>query len=95
MGLKRMPEGEPVKTRKQMRNIFIRRMDDILIRYYKAIDFDLLVSEENRQIRSLEETYRREVMELIALMRELELLSAGEYTLLREVYGEYFGLASC
>lgn len=90
-----MPEGEPVKTRKQMRNIFIRRMDDILIRYYKEIDFDLLISEENGQIRSLEEAYRREVMELIVLMRELELLSAGEYTLLREVYSEYFRLASC
>lgn len=84
-----------MKTRKQMRNIFIRRMDDILIRYYKEIDFDLLFSEENRQIRSMEEAYRREVMELIGLMRELELLNAGEYTLLREVYGEYFGLASC
>lgn len=90
-----MPEGEPVKTRKQMRNIFIRRMDDILIRYYKEIDFDLLVSDENGQIRSLEEAYRREVMELIVLMRELELLSAGEYTLLQEVYSEYFRLASC
>lgn len=83
-----------MKTRKQMRNVFIRKIDDILIRYYKEINFDLLVSTETGEIRSMEATYLREVLELLALMHELELISDSEHVLLRQVYREYFSLAT-
>lgn len=83
-----------MKTRKQMRNVFIRKIDDILIRYYKEINFDLLVSTQTEEIRSMEATYLREVLELLALMHELELISDSEHVLLRQVYREYFSLAT-
>ena len=83
-----------MKTRKQMRNVFIRKIDDILIRYYKEINFALLVSTQTEEIRSMEATYLREVLELLALMHELELISDSEHVLLRQVYREYFSLAT-
>lgn len=88
-----------MKTRKQMRNIFMKKIDDILIRYYKEMDFNLLASDSAKAC--LEETagsgeaYRKEAMDLIELMKELELLNAGEYILLRDVYSEYFGIHRC
>lgn len=101
-----------MKSKKQMRNIFIKKIDDILIRYYKEMDFNLLATpdlqggevcheelwHENtcRDTLAAEgESHREKAMELIDLMRELELVNAAEYDLLKEVYWEYFSLHRC
>ena len=106
-----------MKSKKQMRNIFIKRIDDILIRYYKEMDFNLLATsdcqvgelcceglqkEENRMesfrrgfLREEGEEHCQKAMELIDLMRELELVNAAEYDLLKEVSREYFSLHKC
>lgn len=81
-----------VKSKKQMRNIFIRRIENLLMRYYKEINFDLLVTPESDDNLTMGEEYRIKAMELIDLMEELELISRNEYILIREVYGEYFSL---
>lgn len=76
-----------------MRNIFMNRMDDILINYYKAVDFSAFTSAED--VRPFEDIYWQEVLKLIELMRELELLTGSEYGLLRDVYAEYFSFYPC
>lgn len=83
-----------------MRNIFIKKIDDILIRYYKEMDFNLLASQDFpracQEAASVNgESHCKEAMELIDLMRELELVNAAEYDLLKEVYREYFSLHKC
>lgn len=89
-----MSKGGVVKSRKQMRNIFIKKIDDILINYYKAVDFSMLASFQPEGEYLEGETYRKEAMKLIEFMRELELLNGSEYLLLRDVYGEYFSIHS-
>ena len=89
-----------MKTKKQMCNIFIKKIDDILIRYYKEMDFNLLAApdptgEFQEAASGNGEAHRKEAMELIELMRELELVNAGELALLRDVYREYFSLHKC
>ena len=81
-----------VKSKKQMRNIFIRRIENILMCYYKEINFDLLVTPENGDSLVAGEEYRLRAMELIDLMEELGLVNRNEYLLISEVYGEHFGL---
>lgn len=78
-----------------MRNIFLKKIDDLLINYYKAIDFSMLTSFQQEQEYLAGEAYRKEAMKLIEFMCELELLSDSEYILLRDVYGEYFSIHSC
>jgi len=75
-----------------MRNIFIRRIENLLMRYYKEINFDLLVTPGSEDDLIAGEEYRIKAMELIDLMEELELINRNEYILIREVYGEYFSL---
>mgnify|MGYP001033624499 CR=1 FL=1 len=82
-----------MKSRKQMRNIFIKKMDDILVNYYKAVDFSVFTSGED--VRPFEDIYWQEVLKVIALMRELELLTGSEYGLLRDVYADYFSFYPC
>ena len=101
-----------MKNKKQMRNIFIKKIDDILIRYYKEMDFNLLSAKELPGVGMCYadeyhgsicydawtgegQNYREKAMELIDLMRELDLVNAAEYDLLKEVYKEYFGLHKC
>lgn len=80
-----------MKTRKQMRNIFIKHIDNLLIHYYKEIDFETLVTEHQSSSLFTEEgSFRREAMRLIDLMKELELVNLDEHELLRDVYTEYF-----
>lgn len=81
-----------MKSKKQMRNIFIRRIENLLIQYYKETNFDLLVTPEGNSNFATGEEYRIKAMELIELMEELELVSKKEYLLLNEVYCEYFSL---
>lgn len=84
-----------MKSRKQMRNIFIKKMDDILINYYKAVDFSVFTSAEEEDVRPFEEIYWQEVIKLIELMRELDLLTDSEYGLLLDVYAQYFSFYPC
>ena len=89
-----------MKTKKQMRNIFIKKIDDILIQYYKEMDFDMLASpdaakEYLEEITCNGEAHRKAAMELIELMKELDLVNPGEYILLRDVYREYFSFHKC
>lgn len=79
-----------MKSKKQMRNIFIRRIENLLIQYYKEINFDLLTTPEGNDNFATGDDYRIKAMELIELMEELELVSQKEYRLLHEVYREYF-----
>lgn len=81
-----------MKSKKQMRNILIRRIENLLIQYYKEINFDLLTTPEENYNFTTGEEYRIKAMELIELMEELELVSQKEYKLLHEVYQEYFSL---
>ncbi len=75
-----------------MRNIFIRRIENLLIQYYKEINFDILTTPEENDNFATGEEYRIKAMELIELMEELELVNRKEYELLCEVYREYFSL---
>lgn len=90
-----------MKSKKQMRNIFIKKIDDILIKYYKEMDFNLLATPDyGGEYRDADtfnngEAHCKEAMELIELMWELDLINKGEYALLREVYREYFSLHRC
>ena len=81
-----------VKSKKQMRNIFIRRIENLLMCYYKEINFDILVTPENSYDLVMGEEYRVRAMELIDLMEELGLVNRSEHLLISEVYSEYFGL---
>lgn len=81
-----------MKTRKQMRNLFIKKIDDLLIQYYKTVDFELLAAALSGGSLLTECTYQKEAMQLIELMKELELVSDSEYSLLRDVYMEYFSI---
>lgn len=85
-------KGGIVKSKKQMRNIFIRRIENLLIQYYKEINFDILIAPEGNSNFATGEEYRIKAMELIELMEELELINHNEHLLLIEVYGEYFSL---
>lgn len=81
-----------MKSKKQMRNIFIRRIENLLMQYYKELNFDLLTIPDENNDFDIGEKYRINAMELIELMEELELVSQKEYKLLHEVYQEYFSL---
>lgn len=82
-----------MKTRKQMRNIFIKHIDNLLIRYYKEIDFETLVTaHQSHSLFAEERSFCTEAMWLIDLMKELELVSDSEHSLLRDVYMEYFSI---
>ena len=81
-----------MKSKKQMRNIFIRRIENLLIQYYKEINFDLLTTPKGYCNYVTGEDYRIKAVELIELMEELELINRKEYELLYEVYQEYFSL---
>ncbi len=81
-----------MKSKKQMRNIFVQRIENYLIQYYKEINFNLLNAPENEETYRVGEEYRARAMEYIDLMEELELVNRSEYLLLREVYQEYFSL---
>lgn len=74
-------------SKKKMRNIMINKIDKILMKYYKEIDFEKIGCESNTI-----NAYRDEAMELIDLMKELELVNLSEYIVLRDVYGDYFWL---
>ena len=80
-----------MKTRKQMRNIIIKKIDDILIQYYKEMDFNFGDAPEIVMFENGEER-RKEAMNQIDLMWELELVNVEEYHLLKDVYREYFSL---
>ena len=81
-----------MKSKKQMRNIFIRRIENLLVLYYKETNFDILVTPEGSSNYDIGKEYRIKAMELIELMEELELINKNEYFLIREVYEECFGL---
>lgn len=74
-------------SKKKMRNIMINKIDKILMKYYKEIDFEKIGCESNTI-----NACRDEAMELIDLMKELELVNLSEYIVLRDVYGDYFWL---
>lgn len=80
-----------MKSKNKMRNIFISRIENLLIQYYKEINFDLLTAPGNADY-AVGEEYRTKAMELIGLMEELELINSNEYLLLNQVYDEYFSL---
>lgn len=87
-----------MKSRRQMRNIFMRRIDNLLVSCYKEIDFDILFSKTHEGCSDdpwIATAYKKEAMEMIELMKELELLNSGEYILLKQVYGEYFSVFEC
>lgn len=86
-------------SQRKMRNIFIRRLDNLLISYYNLIDFDALTlnkfhkTGENKQckgiiLEALE--YKKQAFLLLEIMRELELVNVGEYFMLKEIYEEYY-----
>ena len=81
-----------------MRNIFMKRIDDLLIRYYKELDFEDFFREtpsgpEDKKFWA--EAYRQTAFNLIGMMRELSLISEQEHRLLEDVYGEYFSIHQC
>ena len=78
-----------------MRNIFMKRIDDLLIRYYKELDFEAFFREtpsepEDKKIWA--EAYRQTAFTLIGIMWELSLINEQEHRLLEDVYGEYFSI---
>lgn len=88
-----------------MRNVFMQKIDNILIDYYKEVNFEEMSSEsfpvlntgveERFQVHKKSQItngHRIEAMKIIDLMKELELLSPEEFILLKEIYGEYFSL---
>lgn len=92
-----------------MRNVFMRRIDNLLVDFYREIDFerlmvgveegvtDRLAGNVKGQLsnQKIRDTHQRKVWDLIELMRDLELISSGEHKLLIEVYGEYFSVCDC
>lgn len=76
-------------NRKQMRNVLIKQIDDILLDYYKEVDFEAIGREETIP-KDTAVCYWQQAEKLIDLMKQLELVNRNEYSLVREVYREYF-----